>query len=169
MSSAAPSGASTAEYYTLDVTQISKCQECAVESEAIDQCLVGECKTANQVAREALRLQQESDLLQVIVGGDAAARFGKDGKNSLGFSKYSIEGVATADGSVRFRIYLAGTIESLYAAKNGHLKTCYRDSAAMIQIVGSGGGQGDPMPFTSLPLDRSFEATYTCTGDENAC
>ncbi|MCC6918392.1 MAG: hypothetical protein IT548_04275 [Alphaproteobacteria bacterium] len=163
---AAPGGSSTAEDYTLDVTQISKCQECAVDSDAIDQCLVGEWKIANESLAEALRLQQEDDLVQVIVGGDAAARFGKDGRNLLGFSKYSVEGVATVDGSVRFRIYLAGTIDSLYAAKEGHLKMCYRDSEAMIQIVGSGGGQGEPMPFSSLPLDRTFEADYTCSGDE---
>jgi len=162
----APAGTSTAEDYTLDVTQLSKCQECAVDSDTVDQCLVGEWKIANESLAEALRLQQESDLIQVIVGGDSAVRFGKDGRNLLGFNKYSIEGVVTADGSVRFRIYLAGTIESLYAAKKGHLEMCYKSSEAMVQIVGSGGGQGDPVPFASLPLDRSFEADYTCAGDE---
>jgi hypothetical protein len=163
---AAQSGTSSAEDYTLDATRLTTCTTCSVDTSKADQCVLGDWKVSNDSLAEAIRLQQPDDLLQVIVQGDAAFRFGKDAKNFFGFNKYSVEGVVTEDGKVRFRIHLAGTVDGDYSAADGQLKMCYRGSEALIQIAGSGGGLSDPIPFGQLPMDRSWTAEYKCAGDE---
>ncbi|MBX3529867.1 MAG: hypothetical protein KF849_04625 [Rhizobiaceae bacterium] len=162
----AQSGTSTAEDYTLNATRFTTCTTCSVDTGKADQCVLGEWKIANESLAEAIRLQQPDDLVQVIVQGDAAFRFGKDSKNLFGFNKYSVEGVVTADGKVRFRVYLAGTVDGDYSAAEGQLKMCYRGSEALIQIAASGGGLSDPIPFSQLPMDRSWTAEYKCAGNE---
>jgi hypothetical protein len=162
----APAGTTTAEQYTLNATRLTTCTTCSVEVGLFDQCVTGEWKINNGSLAEAIRLTQPDDLLQVIVQGDAAFKFGNDAKNLFGFNNYSIEGVVTADGNVRFRIYLAGLVNGDYSAAKGQLKMCYRGSDALIQIAGSGGGLTDPIPFKQLPMDRTWLADYKCAGDE---
>lgn len=154
------------EGWSLDVTQLSKCESCAVYTDR-DQCVVGQWHIENESLQEAVAeyLGEEVEGVQVSGWGGMNAR--ADGSHSFVFAKLVVEAKPADSGdAVAFLIGLAGSIDSDWGAQNGDMSMCYKTSDAVMQTRVPGGAS-DPLKFADLVAmsgNRSQAYKYQCEG-----
>ncbi len=156
------------ESWTLDVTKLSPCQEC-VPDQVRDACLLGQWRATNSSIADAIMKNAEGGLTEIQVSGITAMRMRTNGEHHFGWANVAIEGKPTgAEKPGLFRIYLAGTIDSLWSGANGNMKLCYKKSDAVMQTTVRG-AITDPISIEDMVTatgDTTQLWTYDCQGDK---
>ena len=143
-----------------------ECATCAVVQER-DECLKGEWRITNASIAETVMSITGQGLDETQISGGAAMTFRADGVQLTGFNMLTVEGKPSAGEAGRFRVYIAGIIESDWGAAQGNLSMCYRKSDAAIQTAVRG-EITDPIMFdelVSLSGNRAQSYSYECSGD----
>jgi hypothetical protein len=120
-----------------------------------------------RVDRDTVLANSGGSATDVSVRGISAMRARNDGTHVFGFENMSIEAEPSAVQAGTFRIWLHGTIDSRWSARDGRMKLCYQDSDARIQIQGLA-GFSDPIRISELVYAGGQTTQfwdYQCAGD----
>ena len=165
------------ETLTLDMTKFPGCETCVV-TETRDSCLYGS-RIADQGDLSRTIYEMVPAILEnVEVNGNFGVKFAPDGIATVAFYKLRIKLNYADTGGTTTGIDLAGSVDSRWSTHNQLLQTCYTGSNAAIQIVIPKTMAKDPktgnmvanpatsevMLFADLPMNKSAEHDFSCTG-----